>query len=343
MPDRSLAGMKKPATALKISRRGFLRIVAGIGIAGLTSKLALDSIHSSETIQETRMLMGTLVNLTLIAPDRCAAIAGQQAVIACLDRMSELESVFSRFKIDSQVSRLNRVGALDRPHPALLYLIELSQYVSQISNGAFDITIQPLLALYQQYQIQNLGIPPAAEIEAARRKVNYRNLEVTSTRIAFAESGMAITLDGIAKGYIVDEGVAVLRLSGFNDVLVEAGGDLIASGCSDLESSWHIGIQSPRPGHDRLIAHFDVSDLAMATSGDYMQPFTEDYSQHHILNPSTGFSSPNLASATVIAPRLAIADALATALMVMDPEAGKRLVRDLGFRAEFINKNMVRI
>ena len=113
---------------------------------------------------------------------------------------------------------------------------------------------------------------------------------------------MGITLDGIAKGYIVDEGVAVLKQAGFDNILVEAGGDLAASGLKEAALPWQIGIQAPRQGHSSLLGKFAVRDQAIATSGDYMQPFTPDLSQHHILDPRAGYSAPELASATVVAP-----------------------------------------
>ena len=254
--------------------------------------------------------------------------------------MAELEAVLSRFKPDSQVSMLNRTGAVQNPHPALLELVRQSRTISQLSAGLFDITILPVLALYQRYQGQAGGLPPAADIEAACRKVDYRCLSESEGGLVFTAPGMGITLDGIAKGYIVDAGVSRLVEHGFSDVLVEAGGDLVAGGKQGSNHTWKIGIQSPRLAGERLITQLNVSNEAVATSGDYMQPFAADFTQHHILNPRTGHSSPALASATVIAPRLALADALATTLMLMDPPAGLALVKDLGLHALLVTKDL---
>jgi thiamine biosynthesis lipoprotein len=152
---------------------------------------------------------------------------------------------------------------------------------------------------------------------------------------------MSITLDGIAKGYIVDQGVAVLKDFGFQDVLVEAGGDLLASGEKSPSSLWKIGIKSPRQEQGGIIARFSIRDRAVATSGDYLQPFVRDLSQHHLLDPRTGYSSPRLASASVLAKTATFADGLATAVMVLGPEAGLALIEELsGCEAYLVTKNL---
>ena len=131
-----------------------------------------------------------------------------------------------------------------------------------------------------------------------------------------------MTVDSIAKGYIVDEGIAALKTRGYEQILVEAGGDLATSGQRSQSHSWRVGIRSPRPNGPVTLATLQVSDRAVATSGDYMQPFAVDFSAHHIIDPRTGYSAPGLSSATVLAPTCMLADALATSMMVLGPEAG---------------------
>ena len=323
----------------KLSRRGFLRIVASLGIAGFTGNLLLQDRKKAHKVQQTRLIMGTFTNLTLIAPDWQTAAAAERAIDACFKRMSELEALLSRFQPASQVSQLNRTGSLDNPHPALLHLVRQSLQISQASAGAFDITILPVLALYQDYHARAGSLPPENEVEMARLKVDFQRMEIEQDRIGFSLPGMGITLDGIAKGYIVEVGVQQLRQHGFSDVLLEAGGDLVASGWRDESTPWQIGVQPVRPGSESLATRFSLHDKAAATSGDYWQPFTPDYTQHHILDPHTGRSSPALASATVIAPNLTLADALATTLMVLDAEQGEALAKSLGCETYFIFKN----
>jgi thiamine biosynthesis lipoprotein len=140
-------------------------------------------------------------------------------------------------------------------------------------------------------------------------------------------SGMGVSLDGIAKGFIVDAAVDLLRQAGYANLLVEAGGDLLALGESGRNAPWEVGVLAPREGMGELLTKIDVENKAIATSGDYLQAYSPDFKNHHIVNPKTGYSSLHLASATVIAPSCWQADAFATALMVMDVEEGLALVR----------------
>ena len=151
---------------------------------------------------------------------------------------------------------------------------------------------------------------------------------------------MSITLDGIAKGFIVDEGVLVLKEYGFDNMLVEAGGDLMGLGEKEPQTPWKIGLQAPRGQIGDLLASFDIRDRAIATSGDYMQAFTPDFINHHIIDPRTGHSSPDLASVSIQAPTSSLADALATAVMVMG-RPGLALIEKMeGCEAFAVTKNL---
>ena len=152
---------------------------------------------------------------------------------------------------------------------------------------------------------------------------------------------MGISLDGIGKGYIVDQGVAALKQRGFNNVYVEAGGDLMVSGQKEAAVPWRIGIRNPRPQHNQRLVTVAVSDKAVATSGDYLQAFTPDLRHHHIIDPRSGFSPPELASCTVTAPSVAMADGLATALMVLGKNDALDLIEPMhGCEAYMVDKNL---
>jgi thiamine biosynthesis lipoprotein len=318
-----------------ISRRDFLKIVAVGGIAGLTAKFSLDALGREQIVSETRLLMGTVVNLQIVGDPEKAKLA----VRACLDRMEVLETVLSRFRPDSQLSVLNRTGVLPNANPAMVELVMQSLQLSWLTNGAFDITVKPVVDLYQAAPPGRL--PTDEQLPEALALVGYQNLSMDGARIALARPGMQITLDGIAKGYIVDAGVAELQAHGFTNVMVEAGGDLLAAGEKAPRSPWQIGIQSPRLEKSGLLASFAVQNQAVATSGDYHQAFTPDLTLHHILDPRTGVSAPGLASATVLAASGAQADALATALMVMDLPEGLALVESLpGVEAYLVTKEL---
>jgi len=312
--------VRKPRT-----RRDVLSILAVGGVAGVAWKLGLFDGRGGGAVTRSRVLMGTEVNLRVLGDDREAATAAADATLA---RMAELEALLSRYRADSEVSRLNAAGRVENASDALLDVLRVSERIWRMGNGAFDVTVQPVLALYQDHLDRRLGLPAAQSIEEAVARVGQDALHVDGATVAFDRPGMRLTLDGVGKGYIVDRGVEVLRQRGFANVFVEAGGDLRVSGDRGSGTPWRIGIRNPRPGL-ALQARFDARDSAVATSGDYMQPFTPDYSRHHIIDPRTGYSAPGLASSTIVAPDAATADALATLTMVLGPDRSRELVEDL--------------
>jgi len=269
--------------------------------------------------------MGTTLHLTVAGDDREAARA---AVKATLSRMSGLESRLTRYSADSEVGRLNAGGTLAGASEDLLGLISLGRQLSEMGDGAFDLTIQPVLTLYREHLAAHQSLPSDAALAECLRLVDFRALRVDGSTVSFDRPGMELTLDGIGKGYIVDRGIETLKQHGFGDVLVEAGGDLVASGQKQSSQPWRIGIRQPRPGMGGQL-RFDASDRAVATSGDYLQPFTPDCSLHHILDPRTGVSAPELASSTVAAPNAALADGLATLTMVLGATKGRELLEAL--------------
>lgn len=301
-----------------VSRRDFIKILALSGVAGIATLSQWDQSLTESVVCETRLLMGTIIHIKVVSRDvKTASVA----INTCLNHMASLESLFSRFRSDSQLTQLNQTGALPKAHPKLIALIEKSHQLSQYTNGAFDITVKPLLDLYQTSH----NLPNEKQIHQTLSLVDYRNLELHGDTLGFTKPDMSITLDGIAKGFIVDEGVAVLQRFGFENVMVEAGGDLLALGQKAPNHPWKIGLQAPRKELGSLMFTITVHNKAVATSGDYLQAFTSDYRAHHIIDPRSGYSSPELASVSVLAPTLALADGLATAVMVMG-KAGMHLV-----------------
>lgn len=313
----------RPAGRKLLRRREALRILAVGGAAGVAWKAGL--FGTARAVARSRVLMGTGVHLQVLGRDRDAAA---HAADAALDGMAGLEALLSRFRADSELSRLNAGGRIERASAALLDVLRLAEHVSRLGDGGFDITVQPLLDLYRG-QLRATGELPAPDaIERTLARVDRRAVRIRGSSVTLARPDVEITLDGIGKGYVVDRGVALLREHGFGNVFVEAGGDLVAAGDKGSGRPWRIGIRRPRGGL-ALQARFDARDRAVATSGDYMQPFTPDYAQHHILDPHTGRSAPELASATVAAPDAATADGLATLCMVLGPRRSRELLEDL--------------
>ena len=309
-----------------LSRRNFLRIIAAVSGTAVLWKFGLDKLDSQLVTKDSKYLMGTIVNLTLLGGNQEQA---QETISNVFSRMETLEAILSRFLPESDLSRLNRSSVLHSPNAILVDLLLQAQEVSLATNGAFDVTVKPLIDLYEGRFIKRKGLPDVSEIENILPLVNYKKLHISEQKIWFERGEMGATIDGIAKGYIVDESVKQLLEAGYKNIMMEAGGDLLALGERDTNRPWRVGIQAPRASMGELLTQIDVTNKAIATSGDYMQPYSSDLRYHHIVDPHTGYSSPYLASATVIAPSCWKADALATALMVKDVQSGMALVKEI--------------
>lgn len=303
------------------TRRNFLKITAtagGLLAGGAGLNWLLDSRLEAQ-VSETRLLMGTVVNLTLTHSDRAEAEAIVSATFAEMERLA---TIFDYRQAISPLAQLNQRGTLVSPPTELRTVLARSMDISARTAGAFDVSIKPVL---DQVKAGN-------EVDSVTRAlVDYRKIDLKGETISFGTSGMALTLDGIAKGQVVDGGVALLKANGFNDILVEAGGDLIAYGGRADGGGWRIAVQNPRPElrDARYLGVFSLNEGAVATSGDYVETFTTDHSLHHILDPHTDRSPEGLASVTVIAPEAIMADALSTAIMVLGPADGLDLVASL--------------
>lgn len=310
-----------------LGRRQFLKIVAASGAAltaGLSFWQGREFILPDRVpvVHETLLLMNTVVNLTLVGEQ---APKARQACQACVQEMQRQVNVFNRFDPNSDLSQLNANGKLKKPAPGLVALLHQAEQISQASAGAFDVSIKPLLDLYLAAQAAGSGQPEYEAISSKLKLVDHSRIHYDLDEVWFSTPGMNLTLDGIAKGAVVDAGVGSLKEWGFVNVIVEAAGDLLAAGEKALQSPWRIGIRQPRPQMSSLPV-LNIRNAAVASSGDYMQAFSPDYSSHHILDPRRGFSPADLCSATVIAPTASLADGLATAVMVLGRQEGLKVV-----------------
>ncbi len=326
-----------PRRSGRIRRRDFIRISAVSGLAlGLGTALTRRLLGSGELqrIEDTRGAMGTYVRLALVAPDGAAA---RHAISTVFDRIASLEAVLSRYRRDSPVSALNATGSVRRPPAEFVEVLARARQVSELTGGAFDVTVQPLVELVQQ-TAAHATKPTADAIRATRRRIGFQRVEIASDRIAFTQEGMSITLDGIAKGYVVDAALAVLEREGFPCAMVDAGGDIGATLRPD-GSSWRIGVQDPRLATGTTIAVTRLARGAMATSGDYLHAYSADFTTHHILDPELGQSPLELSSVSIIAPSACLADGLSTGVMVLGPRRGLALIDRLpGVEALLVTK-----
>lgn len=320
------------ATPHRISRRNFLRIVAASGLSVGLGATLLTNTNQNETgfrLSETRILMGTPVNLTLVSTNNPVNPAIITATFAEMERWVAL---FDHRNPQSALARLNREGTLPQPPPEMQHVFRKAQHYAELSGGAFDVTIKPLLDAQQRGE----SITPQL-----RRLVDYRQIRLRHDAISFSRPGVQVTLDGIAKGAVIDAGVAALQGQGYANVLLEAGGDLMAAGHKSGPADWQIAIQHPRTTSRLLTGPIALHNQAAATSGDYQHHFSADFARHHILDPRSGNSPPTLAGVTVLAPTALDADALSTTVMVLGPGAGLALIERLpGIEGLLITKDL---
>jgi FAD:protein FMN transferase len=308
------------ASPKTINRRKFLQITAAAGALALAGGVLAPRMNTIETTTRhaTRTLMGTRINLTVIAEDSRSAQAAIETTFAAMER---LIAYFDHRQPASPLATLNRSGRLNEAPPELIKVLARAVAFGNLTGGAFDVTMKPL------FDARRAGV---ADISQLRSLVDYRQIEIDGQRVRLGIPGAAITLDGIAKGRVIDGGVEALRQMGFNHVVVEAGGDLRTLGNRADGTTWRVGIAHPRQGtQGAILSVLPVSSQSVATSGDYMNTFAADYSQHHIIDPRSGHSPVDLASATVLAATAMDADALSTALMVLGSEAGLALAEHL--------------
>ena len=308
-----------------LPRRQVLRITAAVGVSAMLGggllRVALERAGLHQ-VRLTRAQMGTLVTISVVHPD---AEAARMMVAATFNEIERLESLLSRHRKGTPVWRLNETGVVHSPPREVLEVIQKGLDYSALSAGAFDMTIAPLLNLYNSSFSEAGAAPPREEVRRALALVGSQHVQVTEGEISFGKGGMAVTLDGIAKGYIVDQAVEVLRRHGATGVLVNAGGDMASAGESLGGDAWRIGLQDPRVVGGSL-GTLRLRGESVATSGDYVQYLTPDMSLHHILDPRTGSSPDHTSGVSVVAPSAMAADALSTTALVLGPREGMELL-----------------
>ena len=306
-----------------------ISITAATATVGM---LPLPSFASTEApVHWTGKAMGIDASLILHGKD---ASRSQEAITAATDEITRLEKVFSLFQEDSALSILNWKGALSMPPLDLVMCLYEAQNVSRETNGAFDVSVQPLWALYAKHFSKSDANPTGpnnGHIASARSLVNYKNISVSTDEIVLKKSGMALTLNGIAQGYITDKVSDLLRSYGFENVLVNMG-ETRALGTKPDGSPWNVGI-------NKIDHVLPLDNQAIATSGGYGTQFDVSGLYHHLFDPKTGRSSSLWSSISVIAPSATTADALSTAFSAMGGQEIKSVAEVLNVSVLGINAN----
>jgi thiamine biosynthesis lipoprotein len=277
--------------------------------------------------------MGTAYHVTVVSG---AAPAGLQAKID--RRLDEVNRTFSTYVEDSELnrfSRFRRAGEEFEVSPDFLRVMTTAARVFELSGGAWDGTVRPLVDLWGFGPAPPAGEPPVAEkIEALLSDVGFGTIEIRPQgALVKGRAGVSLDLSSIAKGYGVDAVAEVVQGEGFRDFLVEIGGEVRAAGARPGGRPWRVGINRPRSeaAPDEIHRVVELREASLATSGDYRSFFVRDGVRYsHVLDPRTGRPVANgVVSVSVLAPDCALADGLATAVMVMGAEAGLALLERL--------------
>lgn len=284
--------------------------------------------------------MGTSYSLRWVAVDERQVAEIKQAVEK---NLSLINQQMSTYIPESEISRFNALNSIEMPVSAeLASLVKRSQSISEQTGGAFDITVGPLVNLWGfGPDGRVISAPNVDKIASIRSRVGYQKLRVSQNPPSLSKlSNLQIDLSAIAKGYAVDQLAALLVTKGITNYLVEIGGEIKLSGIKPNGESWRIAIEAPL-NSDRVAQQvLPISNIAMATSGDYRNYFEENGVRYsHTINPLTGAPIKHaLVSVTVLHQNCADADALATALMVMGGKKGVEFAKRHDLAAYFLIK-----
>ncbi|MBX6323801.1 MAG: FAD:protein FMN transferase, partial [Rhodospirillaceae bacterium] len=301
-----------------LTRRRFVRIAAAV--AGLAPAVAaggpLPRAEEPRPVVWRGVTFGALTSITVRHPDRAAA---RRILLRAEAEIARLEAMFTLYRPDSHLVRLNRDGRLAEPPADFVRLLSQAAALGDLTGGAFDVSVQPLWELYAGCFLAGRPAPPSRDaVRRAVERVDYRAIEIEPAMVRLARPGMALTLNGIAQGYVTDRVAELLREEGLTDMLVDIG-EIRALGSGGAGEPWRAAIRDPFAA-DRIVAELPLRDQALATSGPYGFRFDEHGRFHHIFDPRSGDCPQGHASASVFAPAASVADALATAFIVM-PEA----------------------
>ena len=283
--------------------------------------------------------MGTTFRIVLYAPDKDAAKKASDAAFA---RVGELDSIMSDYKKDSELMLLCKTFATDIGEPVkvgddLFFVLRKADELSKKSDGAFDVTVGPVVQLWRLAR-RTQQLPDPKEFATARDKVGYKKVKLDATKqtVQLLTPGMQLDLGGIAKGYAADEALKLLRDKfGIKQALVAAYGDIACGDPPPGEDGWKVDIapiaksQKPRP--------LKLANAAVSTSGD-LEQFVEigGVRYSHVLDPKTGLGLTGRRSVTVIAPNGTAADSMTKAVSVLPPEQALKLVEETPGAATYI-------
>lgn len=277
----------------------------------------LCACSTTQKVTDEMFALDTFITFTVYDKDSTLA---KETIDKCKSEITRLENLLSATKEGSDVYRINSLsGDSVQVSDETAQLIRKALEVSKSCDGAFDISVYPLVKLWG-FDTKDYSVPTKAEIDKARALVDYRNITVTDENEVILKEGMSIDLGAIAKGYVADCVCALLKDSTVYSAIVNLGGTVVTYGAgkSEKEPGFTVGVEYPDTSGEVFLT-FNCSDIAVVTSGDYQRFFEEDgVRYHHIIDSLTGCpAQSDISSVTVLGADASVCDALSTAFFVM--------------------------
>lgn len=308
--------------------------VSSIAIISLSAFFFLrGSYDNPPVIEREELLMGTIVQIKVSVGVNGNAKKVGEAIDRAFAEIARVESIFSVYDPASEISRINRLEKSEtlKISAEAFYLIDKAMEYSVKTDGAFDITVKPLIDIWARAKAH--GIVPSDEyIKYAMEKVDPSSvlLDRAGLTISFEKDGMALDLGGVAKGYAVDRAIETLKDNGIKDAIVNSGGDMYCLGARSKRQLWSVGIRHPRDSGS-IFLELELRNKAIDTSGDYEKYYILDGKRYsHIIDPRSGRPiGDKVVSASVIADDAMTADILATTLCILGRD-GLSIISKIG-------------
>lgn len=283
-----------------------------------------------------QFLMDTLVSIRVYGKDADKLREAVAAAYAEMHRIADLADGFPQpgttaYRI-SDVCRINEQAGIKpvRAHQDVIAMLTLAKKYHDLSEGAFDVTIGPVMDLWG-FGRNNPKVPPAGRLGEALALVGSENLVVSERdqTVFLRKAGMKLDLGAVAKGYATEKAIQALKRHGIEKALIDAGGNIRVLGKNRRDIPWRIGIKAPRKA-DAIAAVLSLEDSAAVTSGDYYRFFEAGGKRwHHILDPRTGYPAAENMSVTAVTKDAGLADVLSTAFFVLKPEKALEMAKKL--------------
>jgi len=293
---------------------------------------------SSEYFESEIFCMGTNVI------QRVYGYNAKETIKEVENEMKRLEALMNFYKASSEIGILNNCGFEKKVKLSreVFHVIKKAKYFSEISDGAFDISLAPVIKLWGVFT-KDESVPVENEIKEKLSLVNYNDIILDESEIIvkFSKENMKVDLGGIAKGYAADRAIQIYKQNNVCGAFINLGGNVMVFGEKPDNSNWSVGVQEPFKNRGEIIGVINVKNESVVTSGNYVRYFKDKgIRYHHIIDPRTGYpAESNLMSVTVISPNSMECDALSTAAFVLGDEEGMQFIKHYGAKAIFITKD----